>query len=68
MPFQSDPSKPGSDAWAMLDAEGAHLLGPRFVELREQMLELRRWTAATWGSRGYVPGPNVDPDHDVWSP
>lgn len=62
MPFQSDPTQPGSDAFAMLDAEGAQILGPRFVELRQQMLEIRRWTAATWSSRGYVPGPDFDPD------
>ncbi len=62
MTFKSDPRRPGSDAFAMLDEHGARILGPRFVELRERMLEIRRWTAATWTSRGYVPGSNFDPD------
>lgn len=62
MTFKSDPNTPGSDAFAMLDADGARILGPRFVQLREQMLDIRRFTAATWSSRGYVPGANHDPD------
>ncbi len=62
MTFKSDASQPGSDAFAMLDEQGARTLGPRFVELRARMLDIRRFTAATWGSRSYVPGANHDPE------
>src|SRR5436309_13593655 len=48
MTFRSDPARPGSDAWAMLDDEGARILGPRFVLLRQHMLIIRRWTQRTW--------------------
>ena len=48
MTFRSDPARPGSDAWAMLDDEGARILGPRFVLLRQHMLIIRRWTQRNW--------------------
>lgn len=47
MTFRSDPLKPGSDAFAMLDDEGAEILGSRFQALRQQMLAIRRFTAET---------------------
>jgi hypothetical protein len=48
MTFRSDPARPGSDAWAMLDDEGARILGPRFVLLRQHILIIRRWTQRNW--------------------
>jgi hypothetical protein len=54
MTFVSDPNKPGSDSWAMLDAEGARLLGPRQQMLRREMLAIRRFTAdsGSWTPAG----------------
>jgi hypothetical protein len=51
--FRSDPNKPGSDAWAHLDAESVQF-DPRLAALRRELLAIRRYTAATWGSRGYT--------------
>ncbi len=48
MTFRSDPARPGSDAWAMLDDDGARILDLRFVLLRQQILIIRRWMQRNW--------------------
>lgn len=35
----------------MLDEDGAQLLGPRYVALRRQMIEIRRFVKTTWALR-----------------
>lgn len=53
---RSDPNKPGSDAWAGLDAASTApgAWNERFAPLRAEMVAIRQFVAATWGSRGYT--------------
>ena len=50
----SDPNQPGSDAFAGLDDASTRTWNAPMAPLRREMLAIRKFTAATWGSRGYT--------------